>query len=399
MAGFCAEPSADLGMVQGLLTSVDCNVQAMSQIGYHAVSGPNSQVALALTSMMTIYVAVLGLRLLLGFAALRVGEVTLTVLKLSLVIALATSWPTYQHVVFDTLFHGPEQLAASMMTAIQPPDSLLRGNPYDGLQIAYDQLQLDAAFFARISQPASSPLAGGAPFAAFSLNSASYLMMLSTLGVVLAAKIVLALLLALGPIFIAFLLFDATRGVFEGWLRASLAFALAPLLATLALIVQLVLVEPHLLSLAEMRQSGEPDLPAATATFLLTLVSTGVSFAGLWGVAVVSLGFRLPWRSGKPAATSAAAGVAPTPVVIPGGVNIAAEGRAAVQPRVAAIAAAAAAADRRDLQIQTVGVSERLNVASRADAQFDPSRRLPLGQTYRRQAQSPRAASSARRDR
>ena len=82
---------------------------------------------------------------------MRVGDLTVTALKIGLVLALATSWPTYQQVVFDTLFRGPEQIAASMMGAMQPPNSQLRGNPFDGLQIAYDQLQAAAAFFVRIS--------------------------------------------------------------------------------------------------------------------------------------------------------------------------------------------------------------------------------------------------------
>ena len=93
MAGFCTLPT-DASLVRGLLTSVDCNVQTMSEIGYRTISGPNSQVGLALTALMTIYVAVLGLRLLLGLSPLRIGEVTLTALKLAVVLALATSWPT-----------------------------------------------------------------------------------------------------------------------------------------------------------------------------------------------------------------------------------------------------------------------------------------------------------------
>ena len=64
-------------------------------------------------------------------------------------------------------------------------------------------------------------------------------MLFSTLGLVLTAKVVLALLLALGPVFAALLLFEQTRGMFDGWLRAAFAFAFIPLFTTLALMVQL----------------------------------------------------------------------------------------------------------------------------------------------------------------
>ncbi len=383
MAGFCVPPAADAGLIQGLLGSVDCNVQTMSASAYAALSGPNSQVGIALTALLTIYVAILGLRLLMGLAPLRIGDITLTALKLGVVLALATNWPAYQTLVFDTLFHGPEQLAGNIIQAVQPADSLLRGNPFDALQYVYDQLQAASAFFARSAGPGVSPLTGGAPFAAFSLNAASNLMLLSTVGVVLSAKIVLAFLLALGPVFVGLLLFDATRGVFEGWLRASLAFAFAPLFATLGLVVQLVLVEPHLVALVKMVATQVPDLPSATAVFLLSLIGALVSLAGLVGAAVIAFGFKLPARAVAPsdrAGAAAAGSVAVSPL--------------AQQPRAEAVAAAAMAMDRRDIRLVESGRFSRHQPAPGAA----PEGRRPLGQTHRRTVQPPRAASRARRD-
>jgi type IV secretion system protein VirB6 len=381
MALICA-PAPEMGLVQGLLSSVDCHVSGLTEIGYRAVSGPQSQIGLALTALMTIYVAVLGLRLMLGLAPLRIGDVTLTALKLGLVLALATNWPVYQRLVFDTLFHGPEQLAASMMGAIQPSDSVLRGNPFEALQVAYDQLQAAAAFFTRLSAPGASPLTGGAPFAALSMNLASYVMMMTTLGIVLSAKIVLALLLALGPVFVALLLFDATRGVFEGWLRAALAFALAPLLATLALAVTLTLIEPHLIALARMRLTSEPDLAAATSILMLVMISAAVSLAGLLAVGLIAAGFRLPHRARASAEVSGAIGA--SRVIEP------------LQSRAASVAAAAAAMERRDLRLIEGQSPRRMSFAPQVQPAGAPS--VPLGQAYRRPAQPRRSAGAARRD-
>jgi type IV secretion system protein VirB6 len=402
MASFCPAPSPDLGVVQSLLGTVDCNVRVMSQAGYQAVTGPNSELAAALTTLLTIYVAVYGLRLLLGQAPLRIGDTTVAALKIGLILALATSWPTYQQVVFDTLFKGPEQLAASMMGAMQPPGSLLRGNPFDGLQVAYDQLQASALFFQRITPAAASPFTGGAGFAAFSLNAASYLMMFATLGVVLTAKIVLALLLALGPIFIALLLFDSTRGVFEGWLRASLAFAFAPLFAILALTVQLTLIEPQLVALSDMRSTGNVDMAAATAAFMLTVITAGVSGAGVVGIFIVASGFRLPWRTARAAAADR--NQPPSPSVIHSASLAARQPPAAqlAQPRVQSVAAAAASLERRDLRLVEGGGVQRLRVGGQTASgsiQMTGGRQEPVGQTYKRSAQPRRAASSARRDR
>jgi len=382
MAGSCAT-AASSGLVQGLLGSVDCNVQSMSASAYAALSGPNSQVGLALTALLTIYVAVLGLRLMMGLAPLRIGDITLTALKLGVVLALATNWPAYQTLVFDTLFHGPEQLAANIIQTVQSPDSRLRGNPFDLLQYVYDQLQVASAFFANTAGPGASPLTGGPGFAAFALTAASNLMLLSTMGVVLTAKIVLALLLALGPVFVGLLLFDATRGVFEGWLRAALAFAFAPLFATFGLVVQLVLIEPHLVALVRMIVTGRPDLPAATAVFLLSLIGAGVSLAGLVGAAVIAFGFKLPARVAA-VSDRAGAGAAGANGVSP----------IALQPRAESVAAAAMAMDRRDIRLVESGRLTRHEPAPGAA----PEGRRPSGPTQRRTVQPPRAASRARRD-
>ena len=394
MAGFCPTPSEDLGLVRELLGNVDCNVRAVSEFGYHAVSGPNSQLAFVLTAMMTIYVAIFGVRLLLGLAPLRVGDLTVTGIKLGVVLALATSWPTYQQVVFDTLFRGPEQLAASMLGAMQPADSTLRGNPFEGLQIVYDQLQASAAFFARLIPPGISPLAGGNAFAALSLNLAAILTMLTTLGVILAAKIVLGLLLALGPVFIALLLFDGTRGIFEGWLRAALSFAFVPLFATLALVVHLTLIEPYLLALVRMTATNKPDLAAATGVLVLSLVAASVSLAGLIGIFVVMTGFRLPWNTARSADRAAPEQNVQTSAAAPRAVLAAPP----LQPRVAAISAAAASLERRDLLLENVETPRRLNLGAMPSLDAGRAGR-PYDQTYRRSAQPRRASSVTRRDR
>ncbi|WP_310542656.1 type IV secretion system protein [Phenylobacterium sp.] len=400
MAGFCPAPAPDIGLVQGLLSSVDCNVRVMAEAGYGALAQPGSSFGPALTAILTLYIAILGFGMLMGRTPLRVGDLTITVLKIGAVLALATNWPTYQRVVFDTLFLGPEQLATSMLNAIQPPGSDLRGNPFDGLQLAYDELQRSATYFTQRSLSLASPLQGGNAGAAFGLTLASTLMLLMSLGAVLAAKIVLGLLLALGPVFIALLMFDSTRGVFEGWLRAAVAFALTPLLATLALIVQLVMIEPHLVRLVEMRAQGVVDVAPANAILLLTLISTGVALSLGIATAMVATGFRLPWRT-VVAAEAGRQGAAAmsnerreaTAVTVPG---------SSAPPRAAAVAGAVAAMERRESRLELVSTDgpRRTSVGRGRDELPGAAERAPpLGQTYRRAAQPRRAASNVRRDR
>src|SRR5262249_13339795 len=152
-----------------------------------------------------------------------VGELTLSMLKIGVVLALATNWPAYQQLVFDSLFDGPAQISTSIFQTIIPGAGF--SGPFDGLQGAFDALQNAANFLVHSSPGLVSPWSGGTAFAGASLNFAAYLMLFSSLGMVLIAKVVLALLLALAPVFTAFLLFEQTRGLFIGWLRAACAFA------------------------------------------------------------------------------------------------------------------------------------------------------------------------------
>lgn len=401
MAISCPAPEVDPGLVQGLLGSVDCNVVGMVETGYATLAQPGSPVSAVLTILLTLYIAVLGLRMMMGRAPLRIGGLTFTALKIGIVLTLATNWPTYQLLVFDTLFRGPEQLATGLMESMQGSGSIFRGNPFDGLQLAYDELQRGAAFFSQRVVGIASPFQGGPGFAALALNVASLTLLMTTLGAVISAKIVLGVLLALGPVFVAFLLFDATRGVFEGWLRASLAFAIAPLLGLLCLVGQLTLMEPLLVRLAQTRVQGIADTGAATAIFMLCMIFVGVALASAIAVGVIAFSLRLP----RPASSVDQRDRVRDPAAnAPPGADRALDGdRRAFEPppRAAAIAAAAAAMDRRESRILDEQPAPRRLVPSAAGGPTPigaPAAR-PISQTYRRTAQPSRAASTVRRDR
>ena len=218
-----------------------------------------------------------------------------------------------------------------------------------------------------------------------------------TLGVILAAKIVLGLLLGLGPLFVALLLFDATRGLFEGWLRAAIAFALAPLMAILGLVVQLNLIAPDLSRLAEMRAQGLSEAAPASSIFLLTLIATGVSLALTVAVGVIAASLRLP-RGGAVIAVSPVRSVQAI-TVHPASQSMAAPG---LEPRALAIASAAAAQTRRDV-IMASGETAAPAGGRIAQSLMTPagSARVaaPVSRTYRRPIAPRRTASNLRRDR
>jgi type IV secretion system protein VirB6 len=390
MINACAQTPVDAPMVQSLIGSVDCRVDGLAASGYAAL-GPGSPVALLLTGLMTLYVVFVGYRLLLGRGGIRVGDATVMVLKIGLVVALATNWPLFQTLVYDTLTKGPGEVAALLLGG--------SSHPFNGLQEAFDGLQKSATLMASRASPGAAAMQGGPGFGAFAVNTGGMVLVLSTLGVLLASKVVLAILLALAPLVAGLMLFEATRGLVEGWLKAMIGLALTPMVAVLTLSLELTMLAPSLRALAEARaaqQFAAFDVGPAVMVLVLALVFALVMVLAMVALGVVAAGLRLPRGLAGSNWNDRTAATEPLRYAPPH-----------VEPmsRAATVAAAAAALDRRDAAaVASAPVTPRLLTVVAADRGAGQTRpayaapSAPLGQTYRRTPAPRRAASDARRD-
>lgn len=393
MTNACAQLPADAAMVQGLIGSVDCRVHDLAQTGYATLAGPGSPVALLLTGLMTLYVVFIGYRLLLGRGGIRIGDATLMVLKIGLVVALATNWPLFQTLVYDTLTKGPAEVAALLLGGLQGQSA----HPFAGLQDAFDGLQKSATLMASRASPGAAAMQGGPGFGAFAVNTGGMTLVLSTLGVLLASKVVLAMLLALAPLVAGLMLFEATRGLVEGWLKAMIALALTPLVAVLTLSLELAMLAPSLKALAEARsaqQFAAFDIGPAVTVLVLTLVFALVMVLAVIALGVIAAGLRLP-RGLMSAAWSDIAAAPDAPRY--------ATSQVEPMTRAATIAAAAVALERREPAVSADPIAPRMLtvVSDRGQATSQPAyagSSAPLGHSYRRNPAPRRAASGARRD-
>jgi len=396
-------PTADAPLVQGLIGSVDCQVHGLAQAGYAALSAPGSPVSTLLTVLMTLYVGFMGYRLVLGRGTLRIGDATIAAVKLALVVALATNWALLETLVYDLLFKPPTEVGALLLAQLDGGGTG-KLDPFVRLQFAFDALQEAAQHFATRAGARDAALQGGPGFAAFGANVGGLVMLLTSLGVVLACKVVLSVLLALAPIVAGLLLFETTRGLVEGWLKAMIALSVLPMIATLALSLELAMMAPSLKALAAMKdvqQFAELDMGPAITVLVLSLVFAVVLVAAAIAVCVIAAGLRLPRERqiGQEASTVAMSGGGSTasPLEPPS--------------RAAQVAAAAIAAARREEQAASAATSSspagprRLVVvsdrgASGTAAPSNPSAvaAVPLGASYRRPASPRRSAAGARRD-
>src|SRR5271155_5491791 len=135
----------DMGVVRDVLTTVDCNTRSFARLGYESLAAADSPFQTALTVALTIYVAVIGYRLLFGNGA-RLADGPTIALKIGAVLALVTSWSLFQTLVFDLAERAPIEIASVISAPMR--GVAMASDPVAGLQAAYDQLSETANAFA-----------------------------------------------------------------------------------------------------------------------------------------------------------------------------------------------------------------------------------------------------------
>ncbi|MEQ5788900.1 type IV secretion system protein [Erythrobacter sp. NFXS35] len=252
--------------VSAALSAVDCIASGMSEQAFNRLFGTEGQLTFALTLMLVLYVGFFAISLMLGRSNLGVRALLPKVITLGLVMGFATSFVAFSTIFYNIFIGGPDQVAG-----------ILTGISGESATAVFAQ-KLDVVFLA--IQQASGPTTDINAFSPPGMMwLGAMLLLLGTVGLLVAARIALALLLALGPIFVVLALFEGTRGLFTGWLKGLTMMALAPLFAVLGGSIMLELAVPILAALVAV--PGQIDQQAAMAFFLVGAVHMALMFMAL----------------------------------------------------------------------------------------------------------------------
>src|ERR1700723_1730821 len=188
----------------------------------------------AIVTVATIYVMAWGYLHLTG----KIEEPVLTGLKriglLALILGVGLRLWLYNTVIVDTFYNAPSQLAAAMVGASDPVGTIdaiwtsggtVAGNLWDKGGV----LSGDFGFY----------LAGAVVWCLIGVLCV-YAMFLIAL-----SSIALAVLLALGPLFVALLFFDATRRLFVAWIAQLTNYALITVLTVMVAALLLRIVQSY----------------------------------------------------------------------------------------------------------------------------------------------------------
>ena len=187
----------------------------------------------AIVTLATVYVMVWGYLQLTG----RIDEPFVTGLKrlltLAAVLGGAVHLWLYNSLIVDTFYQAPARLAAAVVGAPDPVavvDAIWnRGGAVAGYLFNNGGFFKDMGCF----------IAGATVWVLVGL------LCVYTMFLIALSSIALAVLLALGPLFMALLLFEATRRYFEAWIAQLANYALITILTVLVAALLLQIVESY----------------------------------------------------------------------------------------------------------------------------------------------------------
>ena len=397
----CPAVPASAGFISSMTGYIDCQAEVLGSGAWSALATPGSTLTILLTGFLTIFIALIGYNLLLGHS-MSVRSGTLAFVKIGAIFALATSWPAYRTLVYDLVTDGPSQLVGEIgpQAGVVGSDGTLTQR----LDLA-DQALAELAILGPGNPPpntnAQIPPAPFGGFDAFALGGSRILFELTALAGLGIVRIITGLMLALGPFFIAFLMFDSTRSLFEGWVRVLGGAALAAIGVSIALGLELALVEPWLSDVLARRMTGEALPTVSTELFVIVCLFAMIVAAALYACARLTRAFRLaPLLRIIPVVADQQRSMASASAAQPN--EPTREASASERSRAAAVANVLAATSRREraeAAVQVLGVpagSTRTPAVSPSN--YVVQTRVPVGRSYTRRPHARMSAVAAKRD-
>lgn len=281
----CPTVTSGNAFLSSVLAHVDCQAQSIGSFGYGALASANSPIAGLMLALLTLFIAIFGLRLMLGTGVSARDGVS-AALKVGIVLTLATSWPAWRTLAYDVVFKGPGEVSASIAGNA--------GLPYGPSRLELRLQNLDDGIVA-LTAFGSGRLTGGIAGSTdlgdstsgvalpdqsgLGLGRVAYLVgVIAPLGV---TRLGGGILLALAPLLAGLLLFGATRSLFFGYLRALGFCAIGAMGLALVYAAQLGVMEPWLTDTLARRQSNVLMPAAPTELLVLTLAFALLALAWL----------------------------------------------------------------------------------------------------------------------
>jgi type IV secretion system protein VirB6 len=312
------------------LSHLDCQAQTLGSFGFQSLAAPGSPASLALTGLLTLFIAIFAIRLFFG-DGVEGRDAVNGVLKVGIVLTLAASWPAFRILAYHAVLLGPAEVAASITPSTLPDTGAAFTQRLQNIDTGIATLTLQGGGWQTgsmaLEQRGDDAIRTVALADSTALGWARAIYLSSVIGALAILRIAGGLLLALTPLMAGLLLFDFSRGLFAGWVRGLVLVALGSLGITLVLAVEVAVVEPWLADVLQRRAFGyaAPSAPTELLAFMLAFAAASigllvvlgkVAFHNAWSVKVERRIDQIRDRLVPAATPSATARAAAQPIEI-----------------------------------------------------------------------------------
>ena len=270
-------------VVGPLLGQVDAAVTGF----YLAAAGRVAAAAVTpFRAMVTIYILLWGLALWRGLINEPLSDGVARLFRVVLVGAIALSVGIYGARIASFLYNTPAQLASVVVGGAVTPETVMDSSLSKGNDIAL-------AFMGLIS---ITDIGGSiaAVLSALIVWLFTAVLVLYGTALILLSKVILGLVIALGPLFIALLLFDSTKRFFEGWLGQALNYLFVYALVAATVNIMFALWAPQLQYALDNNSGGFkvllPMIIVGGASFVILMQVPALASGLAGGVQLGTLG-------------------------------------------------------------------------------------------------------------
>lgn len=191
--------------------------QPLTQFVSNSVQNLASAIDTPLRTAVTLWVVLYGIAILRGAVREPVMSFAWSAARVAIIVALATNASTFQSTVTDVFFEGlPKEIGGAITGAGL---NMKSGQPFD--QLLGKGIEVATKIYEQSGLTNIAPALIAAILMVFTAVSGFL-----QFAVMLYAKIGLALVIALGPVFIALALFRSTRPFAEAWTRQVANFVI-----------------------------------------------------------------------------------------------------------------------------------------------------------------------------
>lgn len=180
-----------------------------------------------ITLLFTVYVMFLGYQFVHHHHHFNMSTVMRQLIVMVCVFGMVMNWQLYQLFVYNIFTNEPGNIASILVSSSSKPVS---GGIVGALDTVFESIiNATTGFFGQVGFNASAIAFVCYGLLVFIIGS---LMCVFALLLFIYAKMMMAVILALGPIFILFFMWESTKGLFTAWLNTLITLALIPIVTS-----------------------------------------------------------------------------------------------------------------------------------------------------------------------